>query len=181
MTAAPAFLRVVSPSPGGPDGPPEFRLELHDPARSRGIEFEGRRYPMASDLTTPLVYHFARSPLPLLQEVGLLDPQWLEKVAGLYQGIRVGNAEMRGLSMQTPQGPIKLATIRFNFEGGKIGELAFEGLDARAPKGPVKLERFALKSLDISGLMHMAAQFAGQKPSPDQALLIHVSPAGTSE
>jgi hypothetical protein len=96
----------------------------------------------------------------------------MEKVAGLYQGIRVGNAEMRGLSMQTPQGPIKLATIRFNFEGGKIGELAFEGLDAHAPKGPVKLERFALKSLDISGLMHMAAQFAGQKPSPDQALML---------
>jgi hypothetical protein len=96
----------------------------------------------------------------------------MEKVAGLYEGVRVGNAEMRGLSMQTPQGPIKLSTMRFNFEGGKIGELAFEGLDAHAPKGPVKLERFALKALDISGLMHMAAQFAGQKPSPDQALTL---------
>jgi hypothetical protein len=70
--------------------------------------------------------------------------------------------------MQTPQGPIKLSTMRFNFENGKIGELAFAGLDAHAPNGPVKLERFALKAMDIAGLMRMAAQFAGQKPSPDQ-------------
>ncbi|MEO6840715.1 MAG: hypothetical protein ABI192_08115 [Bradyrhizobium sp.] len=94
--------------------------------------------------------------------------EMMEKVAGLYEGIRVGNAEMRDLSLQTPQGPIKLSAMRFNFDGGKIGELAFEGLDARSPKGPVKLGRFALKSLDVSGLMHMAAQFTGQKPSPDQ-------------
>jgi hypothetical protein len=98
--------------------------------------------------------------------------EMMEKVTGLYEGVRVGNAEMWGLSMQTPQGPIKLSTMRLNFEGGKIGELAFEGLDAHAPKGPVKLGRFALKALDISGLMHMAAQFAGQKPSPDQALTL---------
>ena len=96
----------------------------------------------------------------------------LEKVAGLYEGIRVGNAEMRDLSMQTPQGSIKLSSMRFNFEGGKIGELAFEGFDTRADKGPVKLERFALKALDISGLMRMAAQFSAQKPSPDQALAL---------
>ncbi len=56
--------------------------------------------------------------------------------------------------------------MRFNFENGKIGELAFEGLEARAPKGPVKLERFALKGIDISNLLRMTAQFAGQKPSP---------------
>jgi hypothetical protein len=95
-----------------------------------------------------------------------------EKVARLYEGVRFGNAEMRGLSLQTPQGPIKLSTMRFNFEGGKIGELAFEGLDAHAPNGPVKLERFALKSLDISGLMRVSAQFVAQKPSPNQALAL---------
>jgi hypothetical protein len=94
--------------------------------------------------------------------------EMMEKVAKLYEGIHVGNAEMRGLSLQTPQGPIKLSAMRFNFDNGKIGELAFEDLDARSPKGPVKLGRFALKSLDLSGLMRMAAQFAGQKPSPDQ-------------
>jgi hypothetical protein len=95
----------------------------------------------------------------------------IEKVATLYQGIRIGNAEMHGLSVETPQGPLKLSAMRLNFDNGKIGELAFEGLDARSPNGPVQLGRFALKSLDISGLLRTTAQFAGQKPSPDQALL----------
>jgi hypothetical protein len=94
----------------------------------------------------------------------------IEKAATLYEGIRIGNAEMHGLSVETPQGPLKLSAMRFNFDNGKIGELAFEGLDARAPKGPVKLDRFVLKSLDISGLLRLSAQFIAQKPSPDQAL-----------
>jgi hypothetical protein len=96
----------------------------------------------------------------------------MEKVATLYEGIKIGNAEMRGLSVETPQGPLKLAAMRFNMENGKIGELAFEGLDTRAPKGPVKVGRFALKSLDISNLMRLAAQYANpaQRPAPDQAL-----------
>ncbi len=96
----------------------------------------------------------------------------MEKVATLYEGIHIGNAEMRGLSVETPQGPLKLAAMRFNLENGKIGELAFEGLDTRAPKGPVKVGRFALKSLDIANLMRLAAQFANpaQRPAPDQAL-----------
>lgn len=96
--------------------------------------------------------------------------EMMEKVAKLYEGIRIGNAEMRGLSVETPQGPLKLAAMRLNLDNGKIGELAFEGLDTRAPKGPVKVARFALKSLDISNLLRVAAQFAAQQPAPDQAL-----------
>jgi pimeloyl-ACP methyl ester carboxylesterase len=76
-----ALLKLDPPSPDQPQG---LRLELHDPLRERRVELEGRPVPLAADLTTPLVYHFARSPLPILQEVGLLDPQWLEKLAGLY-------------------------------------------------------------------------------------------------
>ncbi len=96
----------------------------------------------------------------------------MEKAAGLYEGMRIGNAEMRGLSMETPQGPLKLSAIRFNLENGKVGEFAFEGLDTRSPTGPVKVGRFALKSLDIANLLRMSAQFsdAAQRPSPDQAL-----------
>ena len=96
----------------------------------------------------------------------------LEKVAGIYEGIRVGNAEMRGLTVETPQGPVKLAALRLNLENGKVGEFALEGLDARSPTGPVKIGRFALRSLDIAGLLRMSSQFSnpGQRPSPDQAL-----------
>ncbi len=68
-----------------PPGSLEYRLELRDPLASRRVELAGHsRRPMATDLTTPLAYHFARSPLPVLQEVGLLDPGWLEGLQGLY-------------------------------------------------------------------------------------------------
>jgi hypothetical protein len=94
----------------------------------------------------------------------------LEKMAGLYEGVRVGNAEMRGLAAGTPEGPFKLATVRFNLENGKIGEFALEGLDAPSPKGPVRVGRFALKSLDVANLLRMSSQFTNppQNPSPDQ-------------
>jgi hypothetical protein len=96
----------------------------------------------------------------------------LEKAAGIYEGVRIGNAEIRGLAIETPEGPFKLAAIRLNLENGKIGEFAFEGLDARSPKGPVKIGRFALKSLDVANLLRMSSQFSdlGQRPSPDQLL-----------
>ncbi|MGY3575046.1 hypothetical protein [Bradyrhizobium sp. USDA 4504] len=96
----------------------------------------------------------------------------LDKVAGLYSGIGIADAEMHGLSVETPQGPLKLASMRFNFEHGKIGELAVEGLDTRAPNGPIKVGRFALKSLDVANFMRLSAQFAAQKPSAEQALAL---------
>jgi hypothetical protein len=96
----------------------------------------------------------------------------LDKVASVYGAIRVGKAEMRGLSLTTPQGPIKLAAIRLNLQDGKIGEFAIEELDGSSPKGPIKIGRFALKSLDIANLLRMSGQFSNpaQKPTPDQLL-----------
>ena len=93
----------------------------------------------------------------------------IDKMAALYEGMRIGTAEMRGLSAETPQGPVKLSAIRFNLEGGKIGEFAVEGLDTNTPKGPIKIGRFALKSLDIANFMRISAQFANpaQPPSPE--------------
>ncbi len=70
---------AIPPTPNA-----EYVLELHDPIVERRVEFDGRSEPLAADLTTSLAYHFIHSPLPILQEVGLLDPQWLEKLAGLY-------------------------------------------------------------------------------------------------
>jgi hypothetical protein len=94
----------------------------------------------------------------------------IDKLAGLYEGTRVGNAELRGLSVETPEGPLKLSVIRLNLENGKIGEFAVEGLDARTPKGPVKVGRFALKSFDVAGLLRISALFSNptQKPAPEQ-------------
>ena len=75
-----ALIRIVTPT----EGPPEYLLELRDPLRKSRGESSGREGPLAVDLSTPLAYHFAHGPLPILQEVGLLQPQWLEKLAGLY-------------------------------------------------------------------------------------------------
>ena len=86
--------------------------------------------------------------------------EMMDKMANIYEGMRIGTAEMRGISADTPEGPFKLAAVRFNLENGKVGEFAIEGLDGRSPKGPVKVGRFALKSLDIAGLLRMAAQFS---------------------
>ncbi|MEH2498300.1 hypothetical protein V1294_004779 [Bradyrhizobium sp. AZCC 1678] len=106
--------------------------------------------------------------------------EMMDKMANIYEGMRVGTAEMRGLSADTPEGPFKLAAVRFNLENGKVGEFAVEGLDGRSPKGPVKVGRFALKSLDIAGLLRIAAQFSnpGQQPSPDQFLAMFPLLAG---
>jgi hypothetical protein len=100
--------------------------------------------------------------------------EMMDKVANIYEGTRIGTAEMRSISADTPEGPFKLTAVRFNLENGKVGEFAIEGLDGRSPKGPVKVGRFALKSLDIAGLLRMAAQFSnpGQQPSPDKALAL---------
>ncbi len=79
-----AVMTVIPPEDGQPGSPPGYRLELIDTLRAQRVELGERSEPVAADLTTPLAYHFARSPMPVLQAVGLLDPQWLEPLAGLY-------------------------------------------------------------------------------------------------
>lgn len=106
----------------------------------------------------------------------------LERVAGIYEGVRVGSAEVRGITMELPEGPLKLGAIRLqNLQDGKIGEFALEGLDTQTPQGPVKIGRFALKSLDVANLLRMSSQLSasGQKPSPDQLLAMLVLLQGT--
>jgi hypothetical protein len=94
-----------------------------------------------------------------------------EKAADLYQGLNVGNFELRGISMTTPEGPLKMAAIRIDMQDGKAN-LAVEGVDGKSPQGPVKLGRFALKSFDMAGFMRSAGQFAdpAQRPPATQAL-----------
>jgi hypothetical protein len=93
----------------------------------------------------------------------------LEKMASFYEGLQVGNAEIRGLTVDTAEGPLKLAAIRYNMKNGK-GGFALEGLDARSPNGPIKIGRFALKSLDGANMLRVQSQFSNpaQNPSPDQ-------------
>ena len=105
----------------------------------------------------------------------------LGKVAGLYEGVYLGGAEIRGLSIESPEGPFRLAAIKLGkLDNGRLAEFALEGLDARTPQGPVKVGRFALKSLDIANLMRVAAQLSGSgNPTPDQLAALALLLEGT--
>lgn len=91
----------------------------------------------------------------------------LEKLAGVYEGVRIGKAEMGKTSIGTPQGTAKINAVRY-----REGEFAVEGVDTPSPQGQFKMERFALKSFSITNLMRWAAGLSnpGQAPSPDQML-----------
>jgi hypothetical protein len=114
----------------------------------------------------------AMTPPPGTSPTPAQTREMLEKMAGVYEGVHIGNAEMRGFAIETPQGPIKLSTMRFNLEDGKVSEFAIEGFNAPTPKGPAKIGRFALKSLDIPNLLRLSALFSNpaQPPPPDKAL-----------
>lgn len=90
----------------------------------------------------------------------------LEKLAGVYEGLRIGKAEIGKMSVGT-QGTATVGAIRF-----RDGEFAVEGVDAPSPQGQFKMERFALKSFSTASLMRWAASLttAGRAPSPDQML-----------
>jgi hypothetical protein len=94
----------------------------------------------------------------------------MEKGARLYEGIHIGNAEMRGLAMDGPDGAFKFAAIRLSMENGKANEIAFEGFDGDTPTGPLKVARIALKGFDFANLLRKSVQFASpaQKPVPEQ-------------
>lgn len=91
----------------------------------------------------------------------------MEKVAGFYDGIRIGKAEIGKTSIGTPQGTGKINTIRY-----RQGEFAIEGVDAPSPQGQFKMERFALTSFSMPNLMRWASGLTnpGQPTSPDQML-----------
>ncbi|MET3906653.1 hypothetical protein ABID59_000984 [Bradyrhizobium sp. S3.3.6] len=91
----------------------------------------------------------------------------LEKIAGIYEGVRIGKAEVSKISVGTPQGIGKVNAIRYH-----DGEFAIEGVDTPGPQGQFKMERFALKSFSAAKLMRLGADLSnpGQTPSPGQML-----------
>lgn len=91
----------------------------------------------------------------------------MEKLAGFYEGLRVGRIEIGKTSLATPQGTGSINVIKY-----KDGEFAVEGVNTPTPQGQFKMERFALKSFSAPTLMRWAAGLAnpGRAPSPDQML-----------
>jgi hypothetical protein len=93
--------------------------------------------------------------------------EMMEKLAGVYEGMRVGKIALGNLSMTTPQGTASLNAVKYD-----RGEFALEGLDAPLPQGQFKMERFALKAVSPTNLMRWAALYSDplRRPSPDKAL-----------
>jgi len=91
----------------------------------------------------------------------------LEKVAGFYEGLRIGKAEIGKTTVGTPQGTGSVNAVRYS-----EGEFAIEGVDTPFPPGQFKMERFALKSFSAANLIRWAASLGtpGRAPSPDQML-----------
>jgi hypothetical protein len=113
-----------------------------------------------------------------------VDPQralaLLEAIAGIYDGIRIGSFEVRGIkvALPAPQEPFSIGAIRMaGFENGRLAELSLEGLDTQTPlHEPVKIGRFALQGLGFSELMRSIARLAtpAQQPSRNQLVsLLH--------
>ncbi|WP_439400688.1 hypothetical protein ACNJYA_21370 [Bradyrhizobium sp. DASA03068] len=93
--------------------------------------------------------------------------EMMEKLAGFYEGLRIGRIEIGATSVGLPQGTARIKAVRYN-----DGEFAVEGVDTPSPQGQFKMERFALKSFSAANLMRWAAGLSkhGQPPSPDQML-----------
>jgi hypothetical protein len=156
----------------GPQGPVRM---LIDGFGAEDVALKPSKFPLAE-----MISFF--SSLPRAGEP--MDPQRalavLDMIAGVYDGIRMGSFEMRGVKMAAPapQEPFSIGAIRMaGFENGRLAELSLEGLDAQTPlHEPVKIGRFALRGLGFSELMRSVARSAapGQPPSPDQLMsLLH--------
>lgn len=97
----------------------------------------------------------------------------LEAVASMYEGVRIGLFEIRGMHINVPpDGVVTLGAFRLsNLENGKLAEFAIEGVEAMTPqKEPVRIGRFALKGLDVANLMRATTLFVDQKPDPAQLI-----------
>src|SRR5688572_8342574 len=71
----------------------------------------------------------------------------LDKVAGFYEGVRLGKLDLQGLAVKNTGGRMNLAGLRIErMENGRLGELSFDGLDAKPSySDPVSFSRIALK------------------------------------
>ena len=101
--------------------------------------------------------------------------QVLEQAANVYEGLRIGKFELRGMKIRMPpDADVKVASFRLTgLENGRLAEFALEGLDGQSPKkDPLHVGRFALKGLHVANLMRQSSQLAetAGMPSKDQAI-----------
>ncbi len=85
-----AFLRLQTEDPAQPTGHAnsgkhlKAELELFDPLELTDVQVAGRTVPLESDLSTPLAYFLNDPDIQKLDTFGLLRPDKVQKIAGLY-------------------------------------------------------------------------------------------------
>ena len=99
----------------------------------------------------------------------------LDKIAGLYEGIRIGKIELRGVDANMPpEFALKLTAIKLSgLENGRLAEFSLEGLDSQTPQNmPVTIGHFVLKGLNLARLVRMSAQLSAvsRTSEPEQLL-----------
>jgi len=87
----------------------------------------------------------------------------VDKIAGLYDGVRLGRLEMQGLQVDAPRDGIKIASVALNgFDEGRLAEVVIEGLKGQTPaREPLAIGRVALRGFHIANLLRTtSAQMA---------------------
>ncbi|MCA9068265.1 MAG: hypothetical protein KDA84_05045, partial [Planctomycetaceae bacterium] len=84
-----AFLRLQPRELNETNSPPDARhlkaeLELYDPLELTDVQVAGRTVPLESDLSTPLAFFLNDPNIQKLDTFGLLRPDKVQKIAGLY-------------------------------------------------------------------------------------------------
>ncbi|HWP24713.1 MAG TPA: hypothetical protein VNL39_00015 [Xanthobacteraceae bacterium] len=101
----------------------------------------------------------------------------IDQVASLYEGIRIGKFELRGMRVRMiPDVNFNLDAFRLrDLENGRLAEFAMEGLEGRSRKNePVHLGLLVFRGLHITNLLRQTARLADSSATPFPDALIGV-------
>lgn len=96
-----------------------------------------------------------------------------EKIATGFQGIILGNFEMRGMEISPPNG-LALSYLYFNkLYNGRVAEVGFAGLEARSPQSAfssinsrMTVRRVAINNFDVLNVFRKIGQLKNLAQSP---------------
>lgn len=98
----------------------------------------------------------------------------LDKVAGLYEGLRLGKLEVHGFDFSAIGDTARMASLRLGgLENGRLGVLAIDGLESKpAISDPFSFGRIAFKGLDVANLLRLMGELSvpGQQRAPGQLI-----------
>jgi hypothetical protein len=95
----------------------------------------------------------------------------LDKLAGLFEVVRVGKLELQGMLLNTPQDQISIGSLALNgLDNGRLAELAMEKLEGSAPGRGQSLNvgRMAFKGFHLANLFRTTSTQLAALAGPPQ-------------